>query len=401
MRAHNLSLLLHRIWEAGAISRVSLSRETGLARSTVTSIVGALLEADLVEESHLLRTGGGRPPIALRLREDDFHLVGVEMGAAHVTIVRTNLRGHLVTNLRQEHDVQDDPDGAMALLGRLLAVTLQGIGGAHVVGIGLAVPSPLDPGIEGQLSPRILPAWAGRKPAQEIEELTGLPVFMDNDANLGALAEHWWGMGKEVDDFAFIKVATGVGSGLIVGGEIYGGATGIAGEIGHSAIDPHGPVCRCGLQGCLEAMVGSGSLLTRLQDLRDASGVPSPPTTELKQLIEAAQAGDTDAIEVVREAGHHLGVAIANLLNLLNPRLVVLGGRLTAAGDLLLAPLREAISARALSTSIDRTEVVLSELGKESVALGAATLVLQHALSEPSLFQPEHHSTPRRATARP
>lgn len=402
MRAHNLSLLLHRIWAAEDISRVALSRETGLARSTVTNIVNELVELGIVEESHPVRTGGGRPPIALRVRDEAFHLVGIEMGASHLTLLRTDLRGRRVTAVREQHDVQGDPDGTMAWLRDTLEQTLADTAAPPILGVGLAVPSPLDPSLEGELSARILPRWAGRRPADELRDLTGQPVFMQNDANLGALAELWWGQGREATDFAYIKVATGVGSGLIMDREIYGGASGLAGEIGHIAVDPSGARCRCGLSGCLEAMVGSGSLLRRHAELaRESDGSPASPR-DLAELIALARAGDALALQVVEESGHHLGVAVANLLNLVNPRLVVLGGRLTEAGDLLLAPLRRAARARALSASIDRTAILISGLGKEAVALGAATLVLQQALDDPSMFPlpSQQPSTPHRARAR-
>jgi len=248
------------------------------------------------------------------------------------------------------------------------------------VAIGLAVPSPLDPKRPGRLSERILPAWAGWRPAELLGSRTGLPVFMDNDANLGALAEHWWGAGQGVGELAYLKLGTGVGAGLIIDGEIYRGAFGIAGEIGHTAIDPNGPLCRCGLPGCLEAMVGAQSLVARAEETLEHE------VSDLADLLGAAEAGDVGAQALVADAGRYLGIAVANLINLVNPGMVVLGGRLPSAGELLFGPLRDAMQARALSTSWESAEVRSSLLGREAVALGAATLVLQAALADPTLF---------------
>ena len=203
---------------------------------------------------------------------------------------------------------------------------------------------------------------------------------MDNDANLGALAEHWWGVGQGIGEFAYLKLGTGVGAGLILDGEIYRGAFGIAGEIGHTAIDPNGPRCRCGLTGCLEAMVGAQSLVARAQKAL-TKDIP-----DLQSLLLDAMSGDNDARALVSEAGRYLGIAVANLVNLVNPGMVVLGGQLPSAGEILFSPLLSAMQERSLSTSWESAEVRPSALGREAVALGAATLVLQAALADPTLF---------------
>ena len=388
MRAHNTSMLLHCLFAEEPISRASLSRRLGLSRSTVSGIVGELLDAGLVEESHVAASRGGRPPIALKVCRDRLHLLGVELGASHVMVVRTNLQGELQETKGAAFPVQHDPEGALRLVERLLGEVADGEQGSAIAGVGLAVPSPLDPARPGLLSERILPAWQGVQPAARLTEALGLPVYMDNDANLGALAESRWGAGAGVSDFAYIKVATGVGAGLIIGGEIYRGAAGIAGEIGHTAIDPDGPQCRCGLSGCLEAMIGSQALAARARARLTAAGRTGidDAALSLPSLIAAARDGDPLAAGLIEEAGHDLGVAIANLLNLLNPGVVVLGGTLASAGEMLLAPLRAAMRDRSLSTSLESTEVHTSPLGDRVVAIGAAALVLHHALRPPELL---------------
>lgn len=378
LRSHNATLLLNLIWREEQASRADLARLSGLSRSTVSGIVTQLIGSGLVLESHVAPSNGGRPPIALRTADERFHLVGVELGASHITVARTDLRGRILETEHVDHPVQDDPDGAIEAMGTLVEKVIAAA--PSVVAIGLAVPSPLDPKRPGRLSERILPAWAGWRPAELLGSRTGLPVFMDNDANLGALAEHWWGAGQGVGEFAYLKLGTGVGAGLIIDGEIYRGAFGIAGEIGHTAIDPNGPLCRCGLPGCLEAMVGAQSLVARAEQTLEHE------VSDLTDLLGAAEAGDVGAQALVAEAGRYLGIAVANLINLVNPGMVVLGGSLPSAGALLFDPLRDAMQARALSTSWESAEVRSSLLGREAVALGAATLVLQAALADPTLF---------------
>ena len=389
MRAHNTSLLLHHIFEQEPISRAALARTTGMARSTVGAIVGELVEAQVLTESPGTARRAGRPPIALRVQADRFHLVGVEMGATHLTLVHTDLRGTVLGRCSVDHPVQRDPMGALAAIQRLVDALVPPTDRPRLVGAGLAVPSPLDPAAPGRLSERILPAWAGVRPAAALAERLGLPVYMENDANLGALAEAWWGSGRGRGDFAYIKLATGVGAGLIVGGEIYGGASGIAGEIGHTTIDPGSAYrCRCGRNGCLEALIGTHSLIERAtaEIHRGAKTSMSPVGLDLATLLDAAQSGDPLATRLVQQAGHHLGTAIANLLNLLNPGAVVLGGPLPTAGPLLMDPVRAAMRERVLSASLETTDVLVSTLGDDGIALGAATLVLQRALAEPALL---------------
>jgi predicted NBD/HSP70 family sugar kinase len=215
-----------------------------------------------------------------------------------------------------------------------------------------------------------------------------VPLFVDNDANLGALAEHWWGAGRGVDHFAYVKVATGVGTGYIFHGKVYRGATGVAGEIGHVAIDPTGKPCVCGLRGCLATLVGAPALVERALELRRkypksalATGAPT-----IEAIEDAALAGDRLALQIVEEAAGHLGIAVAGLLNLLNPQLVILGGGLARLGDHLLEPLRDVIRNRTLVSSLAASDVTTSPLGPRSIAIGAATYVLDAALDDMRLF---------------
>ena len=212
--------------------------------------------------------------------------------------------------------------------------------------------------------------------------------MVDNDANLGALAEHWWGAGRGIDDLAYIKVATGIGSGHVIGGEIYRGATGVAGEIGHLSIDPQGKPCICGLQGCLVTLVGSQALVARAAEL--APNYPQSPLAgraiTIEELENAALAGDPLALQVTQEAAAHLGRAVAGLLNIMNPSLVIIGGVLARLGDLLLDPLRDTVRRRTLVSSVAAAGIQTGCLGELGVAIGAATMVLKAALNDSNLF---------------
>jgi predicted NBD/HSP70 family sugar kinase len=383
MRTQNATLVLELIWRERQISRADVARKTGLSPSTVGAIVGELESAELVREIGAGVSRGGRRPVLVGFRDDAFALVGVELGARHVAAVLTDLRGS-VRAFRETHvNVRDEPARALATARELsdACLSAERVSKKRVVGIGVAVPSPVHPGRPGALSPLILPAWRDFDVQETLADAFELPVFVDNDANLGALAERFWGAGAGGEDLAFIKVATGIGSGHIINGALYRGAGGTAGEIGHIAIDPNGPQCVCGLRGCLATFIGADALLARA---RTRWKRKKPPT--VADIVGGARAGDPVARELVDEVGQYLGIAVAGLLNLLNPAVVVLGGEITAVGDLLLDPLRATVRSRALSTSVAETRIVSSRLGERSIAVGAATLVLQSALADRTLF---------------
>jgi predicted NBD/HSP70 family sugar kinase len=218
----------------------------------------------------------------------------------------------------------------------------------------------------------ILPEWAGMAAGDDLATRLGRPVIVDNDANLGALAEYLWGAGQGLDTIAYIKAATGIGAGLVLNGRLFRGVSGLAGEIGHVTLDEHGDVCRCGNRGCLELVAGGAALVNALRRTHgELDGID--------KVVALAAAGDTGARRIIADAGAHLGVAAGSLVNLLNPRRLVVGGELGRAGDVLLEPLRRALRRSAVRASVDAVEVVGGELGDRSEVLGAVAVVLREA----------------------
>ncbi len=382
--------VLRMLWDQHRISRAEIARRTGLSRSTVTEIVDELLPTGLVAEVGVGPSRGGRPPIVLEFNYQAGCILGVDMGAAHVAVALMDLRGEILAWQHRSHAVRSDPDGTRALIAELCAACLAAKPGGRrsLVGIGIAVPCPVDPRDPDHFSEIVLPDWNGRSGFRSLAARYKVPLLVDNDANLGALAEHWWGAGRGVRDFAYVKVATGVGSGHFVNGKVYRGATGVAGEIGHMAIDPHGKPCICGLRGCLATLVGSAALVERARELlvRHPGSVLANRPLTIETIEDAALAGDPLGLEIVHEAAGHLGIAIAGLLNLMNPSLVILGGGLSRLGDLVLDPLRSVTRSRTLISSLDAADVRTSALGPRSIAVGAATFVLDAALDDARLF---------------
>ncbi len=391
--------VLRMIWREREISRAEIARRAELSRSTVSEIVSLLLPTALIAEVGTGPSRGGRRPIVLQFQDEACVILGVEIGASHVAVALTDLRGKVLVWRHRTHMVRTDPKGTRALVRELCAACLDKTPGSRrrLVGLGVALPCPIDPRTPERVSEVVLPDWNGRHDLEPIAEEFGAPLMVDNDANLGALAERWWGAGRGVDHFAFVKIATGIGSGHISGGELYRGATGVAGEIGHMAIDSHGEMCVCGLRGCLATFVGSQALVTRARTLLTEypSSALAGATPTITTIEDAALAGDALARRLVHEAAEHLGVAIASMLNLMNPSKVIFGGGLTRVGDLLLEPLRETVRRRTLVSSVDASALVMSELGPRAGAVGAATMVLKAALHDSRLFPTSH----RRAEA--
>jgi predicted NBD/HSP70 family sugar kinase len=388
MRALHSRLLLNLLWTEREISRAELSRRTGLSRSTISAIVNELLSTGLVREAYAGVSTGGRRPIMLEFQDQASSIVGIELGATHISCVLTDLRCAVKARWATSLPVRDEPELALEQMvsGVHSVLKAGGVEPSRLLGIGVAVPSPVDSKRPGELLPLIVPKWRGYNIGAQLDKSFARPVFIDNDANLGALAELWWVAGPEVKNLAYIKVATGIGAGLIIDGRIFRGSAGVAGEIGHTAIDSSGARCTCGLNGCLTTFIGTQFLLARAADYARASGSPRPAPKTLDELVTAALAGEPNAVELIRYTGQRLAIGVANMLNLLNPDTVVLGGGITRAGDLLVGAVRETVGKMSLAESISHADIRVSALDEWGIAVGAATLVLESALQTPAQF---------------
>ncbi|MEM1023020.1 MAG: ROK family transcriptional regulator [Myxococcota bacterium] len=393
IRFSHRSVVLRKIWDSEAISRADLARATGFSRSTISAIVGELLGAGLVVETRRGASRGGRRPILLELVSDSRVMVGVEIGGGHVSCALVDLRGRVLEHVSQDFDTRDRPQETIDIAATMIrrCVLEPAPIRPRLLGIGVGLPAPVAPGTSETLA-LVLPAWEGVDVIQQLEARFRVPVFADNDANAGMRGEARWGAAQGCEHAAFIKVATGIGAGFRLGGQLFSGHQGFAGELGHMSIDTSGPPCVCGLNGCLNVVVGTPPLLDRcrIRRSRYPDTLLDLDKLSVASLVQAALQGDSLAREVVGYAGSTLGIAIANVLNLLNLERVVLGGRITRAGDHLLGPLQASLNERALSPAISESTVVISE-NDQAVCLGAACLVLEAALAEQriSIFSKE------------
>lgn len=362
----------------GPLTRAELGTSAGLSRSTVSALLADLRRGGLVADAALPEriVTGGRPPQLVSLEAPAGLAVGVDTGRRHLRVVVADL-GHRVLaehveRLEVDERAEQTLDAATRTIDELLAGL--GAGRTDVLGVGLGIPAPLD--ATGRVgSSSILPGWVGRMPADDLSDRLGVPVRTDNDANLGALAEALWGAGSACSDVVYVKAATGVGAGIVYAGQVLRGASGTAGEIGHTTVVDNGELCRCGNRGCLEMYVGGPSLVERLSH----SGVA---TTGVPDIVARAQAGDAACVRVLTDVGDQLGLAVANLVNLLNPQAVVLGGELGLSGELVLASLRARVLRSAVPSAAACVSVVPGVLGDRAEVLGAVLLVLR----EPAPF---------------
>ncbi|MFJ9645926.1 ROK family transcriptional regulator [Streptomyces sp. NPDC004244] len=365
----NLERVVRAVRLAGSLTQAEIARSTGLSAATVSNIVRELKDGGTVEVTDT--SSGGRRARSVSLSGDAGIVIGVDFGHTHLRVAVGNLAHQVLAEETAPMDVDaswaEGFDRAEALVGRLIEGI--GVGLEKVIGVGLGVPGPIDVESGTLGSTAILPGWAGINPRQELARRLGVPVYVDNDANLGALGELVWGSGRGVKDLAYIKVASGVGAGLVINGQIYRGPGGTAGEIGHITLDESGPVCRCGNRGCLETFAAARYVLPLLQ------GTHGPELT-MERVVELAREGDPGCRRVIADVGRHVGSGVANLCNVLNPSRVVLGGSLADAGELVLTPIRESVGRYAIPSAARQLSVLTGSLGSRAEVLGALALVL-------------------------
>jgi predicted NBD/HSP70 family sugar kinase len=358
----------------GPRTRAELATLTGLSRPTIAAGLADLASAGLVSEelASAARPAGGRPASVVRLTRQAGLALGIDIGRRHIRVAVADL-GHTIlteraTSLRQDAD--DHPTEVLSLATRLVDEALDASSATRrdVVGVGFGIPAPITR--LGRIgSPALLPAWADLAPGEELAARLDLPVRVDNDANLGALAEYVWGAGRGCVDLAYVKIATGIGAGIVLDGRLYRGAAGTAGELGHVTLDARGPVCRCGNRGCLELTAGGRALLENARLTR-------PDLVDLDDLVRLATDGDAGCRRLLIDAGTQLGFALGGLVNLLNPARIVLGGELGGAAALMREPLRRGLADTAMAAPVNAVQVVPAQLDRRAAALGGVALAL-------------------------
>jgi glucokinase-like ROK family protein len=368
--------MLSLIRQGRATTRADLAALTGMARSTVAQRVQALIAGQLVYESEEGASTGGRPPRTFVFNQAAGVVLAADLGATHSRIAMTDLAGEVLAEHAEELEIASGPENVLAWLrdafDRLLDESGRTLG--DVRGVGVGVPGPVEFATGRPVNPPIMPGWDNYPVSDELGDHYDAPVLVDNDVNIMALGEHWsaWPLAEHL---LYVKVGTGIGCGIVAGGEIHRGAEGAAGDIGHIRVTAdESVVCRCGNVGCLEAVAGGRAIAMQLRDL----GVDAESS---RGVVQQVRAGNPDSVRLVREAGRTLGDVLASVVNFFNPAVIVIGGDVAEAHEQLLAGVREVVYQRSLPLATRHLRVVRSSLGDRAGVTGAAVMVIEHVLS--------------------
>jgi predicted NBD/HSP70 family sugar kinase len=367
--------LLDLIRSGEATTRAELASSTGLARSTISQRIDQLSERDLIVEIGEARSTGGRPPSILGFNVEAGVVLAADLGATHSRLAVADLGGTVLAETTADMAIAEGPDAILSRVAAMFSeLLLQADHDARdVVGVGIGVPGPVEFAEGRAVDPPIMPGWDGYDIRERFVDIYRCPVLVDNDVNMMAAGEHWI-LEDAPDDFLFIKIGTGIGSGLILGGELHRGAQGTAGDIGHVQVHGTDLVCRCGNPGCLEATAGGAALASQLASLGYA-------TTNSRDVVELVRSGNPDAIRAVRDAGRLIGRVLATVVNLLNPAVITIGGDVAEAGEHLMAGIREVVYQRSTALSTSKLFITSSALGDRAGITGAAATAIEHIVA--------------------
>jgi len=374
LRERNRLLVVDALRRHGLVSRSDLARLTGLSRTTVGSLVAELQQQRLVVEQEVdgeRQAGRGRPPVLLRLDATAGVAVGIYFDHDEVRVALADLSSTVLGEDRHEIDVDHSATHSIDLAVQMVRRIQRevGVDRSQIVGAGVALPGPVDRRTGKIGSAVIVPDWAGLRAQRLLAQRLELHVEVDNDANLGALAEASFGAARGLKNVVYVMLGAGIGAGLVLDGRVHRGAAGLAGELGHVQVRPDGAVCRCGNRGCLETVAGERALAALLRPHlgRDVTA---------RDLLELVAAGDLGATRVVNDAGLAIGRVLADLCNALNPEAIIVGGELSAAGEPLLNGIRESVDRYALPAAAQSIRVLRAELGERAEVVGALALVI-------------------------
>lgn len=376
IRDLNRSAVLALIGTQGPISRAEIARRLLLSAATVTEVTRDLVADGLIRVVDQAPSNGGRPGLLLGLVADAAHALGVKIAPDHLAIVRVNLDGEVLDRSEEPFDALA-PDAVEQLAGRLRGA-IERVAGARLLGIGLGVAGIVD--TRGMVEAPIL-GWRHVALGPTLREQLGLPVLVDNDVNTLAVAERLYGRGREVEHFLTVTIGRGVGLGVVVGGDLYRGARGGAGEFGHVTVVADGPRCTCGKHGCLEALVADPALVRQAIE----AGVVQPDSSisaGIEQLRALADAGDPEARRIFAQAGAVLGRAVAGLINVLSPQLVLVSGEGTSAWSHLSGPFEDEVAGGTFAP-LRGVAIEVDPWDDAKWARGAAALVLRATFSAP------------------
>jgi glucokinase-like ROK family protein len=398
VKSQNLRAVLISLLRNAPVSRVRLARLTGLSTATITNLITELMDQGIVAQEGTVEAksqrGVGRPRTALRLVADARHAVGVHIGVGSVRIGITDLRANPLLSLSLAHPIDHSPEEVLAKIVNLVneAIAQSGVALAKVIGIGVGASGLVDPqsGVN-VVAPNL--GWRDVPIRDWLRERLQLPVWVDNNVRAMALAEALFGAGQEARTLAFVYGRIGVGAGFVVDGQLYRGSGAGAGEVGHMTIIPNGgEPCRCGSNGCLETLVSEPAIIRLAQELAEqqpdgilATTLKRREGTTIERIFAAARNGDAATRALLNDRARYMGIALANLVNVFSPEVILLGGIFSQGQDLLLPAVELTMRRRAFANLGERVRLQSATFGRQAGMIGAAALALNAFLEQ----QPE------------
>lgn len=388
VREFNRSLVLQTIRAYNPISRIELTEITTLTPSTITSLINELIRNGLVREVGNIRRGIGRSRTLVSINNEAYYVLGIDLARTSISVGVVDLLGNLLTVKRVSSDLNQQFPITLNTLKETIYSLLEEINlqiREKIIAIGIGSPGPLSPSRGIIISPPNFTGWSNIPLKKIMEEEFKLPTFIENDAKACALGERWFGCCKNIDNFVYLAVGTGVGAGIIINGEIYRGQGELAGEIGHTTIDINGPRCGCGNYGCLEIYTSILSLIERIKREEKLKYLLKDGYLEtLESFYKIAREGDIRAVEILNDYCFWLGVGIVNIINIFSPSAVILGREALINGaDLIIPRIEKIIYERGFSITSQQTKILSSIIGQNTGVIGAATIALQEFYKSP------------------
>lgn len=393
--------VLNIIRREGEISRADIARISDSSRSLVVQHIERLLSYGLIREVGVATSTGGRRPRVLALNGNAGYIVGVDIGATSIDVAIATLTEEILLHTSAEADVSE---GAEHCLSRVHDMIKRLLNNAHILpeqvwAIGIGVPGPVEFKTGRPVAPPIMPGWDGYPIREYFAADFDCPVYVDNDVNVMALGEQWAGLGRGIENFLFVKVGTGIGCGIVCHGQLYRGADGCAGDIGHIQVDGQSVICRCGNIGCLEAVAAAPAWVRMAHEAASRSTLLTEhfarhDTITAQDVSEFAARGDHICVEIIRQSGRDIGHTLAGLVNFFNPSLIVIGGGVSRTGDVWLASIRQEIYRRSLPLGSRNLLVQRSQLGDLAGVTGAVALAVEQLFSVTGLNRLLHVKLP-------
>ena len=405
VRERNLAIVLNYLWEASQpISRADLAKTSCLNKSTVGSLLTQLQSWGLVKESGMSNQRPGRPGVLIDINPEGGRIIGVEIGVGFITVIVVDMKAQALWRRKMETTEAGKPLTELSqaeVLEQAEHLVQEAVAEAttcdcRLFGIGLGVPGLVNHST-GTLLFAPNPGWRNVPLRDMWRQRFGVPVVVENEANAAALGEHMLGVARQLDNFIYLSAGVGLGGGLVIDGKLYGGVGGYAGEIGHMTLEPEGPQCNCGNRGCWEMLVGPRAILQRVRQAAVEGRAPellaqcsgNANAIQMEHVLQAAAQGQPAVLVALAEVGRYLGIGIANLVNALNPKMIVLGGVLSAVGPYILPRAQHEVNQRALETARDGMQIKISAFQLDACVMGGAALILRGILNNPLLCQPK------------